>query len=290
MTDDASLRTAKLPLVATVKAAYALTWANLRSFGTVAMVWGPVVFVVMFAIHWLLWPYGQGDPSLSAMIGSTMPVMLVSALVGATAAVAWHRLVLADNAIRPDQVLRYDRTVIYYAGWVLGLVVIGFLIFLAVPLIAVGLAEFLPSNSPESPAVADSTDQTSGQTLPDWAASLIIIVGAILFGPFAYPAIRLMPILPAIAIGAPHGAGAVWRATRGQFWRLYLGTLLAALPALVPYFFIFDFKDRTANSLWAAALEVSWLVCGLVFVTFLSLAYRHFFPAGAAGGHTPRAD
>lgn len=290
MTDDAGPRAAKLPLFATVKAAYAMTWANVRSLGTVAMVWGPVVFVMMFAVNWVVWPYDQGEPSLWAMFGSMIPVMLVSALVGATAAVAWHRLVLTDGAIRPDQVLRYDRTVLDYAAWVLGLVVIGFLIVLAVPLIAVGLAEFLLSDSPEPTAVAETPDQISGQTPPHWEVSVILIVGALLFGPFAYPAIRLMPILPAIAIGAPHGAGAVWRATRGQFWRLYLGALLATLPAFVPYFIIFDFKDRLASTLWDAATEVSWLVSGLVFVTFMSLAYRHFFPAGAAGGHTSSAD
>jgi hypothetical protein len=75
-----------------------------------------------------------------------------------------------------------------------------------------------------------------------------------------------------------------WQITRGNSWRLVLGAALAMLPGLWGYVASFWLSnDRLWGAVGSAAVEVVWLVAGIVLVTFLSLAYRHF-TEGSSGG------
>lgn len=285
MTDDAGPRAAKLPLWRTVRRAYALTWANLRSLGTVAMVWGPVVFVVLFAVNWATWPYFQPEATFVQTMTAVVPLAIASALLGATAAVAWHRHILLGEMVTAAQVGRFDARVWRYAGLVLGL---SWVVFL--PLLVIGgVVSFVPDATPPSEA-ATGAAEPADEELGAAASVLMAIIFALVSIPLALPVMRLLPVLPAVAVGEWAGMRAAWRATRGNSWRLLAGSLVTALPAIAFIFTGLHYEARFASSLWSAVNEVVWLVSGLVFVTFLSLAYRHFFPTGMAGGHTSRAD
>ncbi len=286
MTENAGPRAAKLPLFATVKAAYALTWANLGALGLVAAVTGPLLFVVLFAVNWLVWQYRDAI-DLPSVLFYMLPPVLASALIGALAAIAWHRRLLLAEPVTAGQLLRPDRRTFRYAGWV---VLLAFGAMLVV--VAISLATFDALNPDASPATAPPSSETDAAVSFDWSETAPWIAGLfIVFSALSYPAIRLMLILPAIAISdSAAKAGCIWRATQGNFWRLYWGTL-ATTAALIPWMLLgFAGEGRESSALASAIFEAVWLIIGLVFLSFLSLAYRHFFPSGAAGGHTPRAD
>lgn len=255
----------KLPLLATIAGAYRTTFAQLGAFGLVAAVWGALVFVALFAVHWLVW-----SPPEKFGVGSAVlqfATILPSALIGASAAVVWHRFVLRDEAVSVGRALRVDGTVLRYMGLVLALL----LVSIFAGSLLVGAIMIL------IPALSLNVEPSFFE--PPLAGSLGLAALCLVLAPIALVAVRLMLRLPAIAVGDSGVTQRdVWRTTRGNSWRLYLGSLATIAPTQVGML-VGDLgaEDRLTASLSSAAVELIWLVAGLIFVTFMSLAYRHFF-------------
>lgn len=259
----------KLPLMATIVGAYRKTFSNLGAFGSVATVWGALVFVVLFAVHWLTWsPLGEFGVRNAIL---EFAAILPSVMIGASAAVVWHRYVLQGEPILVGRAFRLDSAVLHYMGLVLALL----LVSIFAGSILTGAAVYLAHTFP---AVLLLNVEPSMLESP-LATPLVTVVLCLMLAPIALVAVRLMLRLPAIAVrdGAVTLRDA-WQATRGNSWRLYLGSLATIAPTQLPMLMgNFVPEDRLTASLCSAVLEVIWLVFGLIFVTFMSLAYRHFF-------------
>jgi predicted lipid-binding transport protein (Tim44 family) len=85
----------------------------------------------------------------------------------------------------------------------------------------------------------------------------------------------------AIALGQSDiSLGDVWAATRRNTWRMALGPLACIILLGIPGAIMFHLNGM--NRLSAAAvltlLDLISIIGGVVGVSFLSLAYRHFFP------------
>lgn len=279
----------KLPLLAMIADAYRTTWAHASSLGLVLAVWGTTVFVTLFAVNWLLWRAPDDLSFLGGFSGVVAP-LVASVVIGASAAVVWHRLLLNGERIAASRVYRIDGNVLRYAGLVLallvGTIVIGLLAALG-PF--VGLISVFPDWWSDDAATAAGAETLSS----DFSASPLdifaVLIGIhVLFAPLILVAVRLMLMLmlPAIAIGARDVTlRSVWQRTRGNSWRLYFGSAATIAPAHISAFIgNTSAEDRLLSSVSAATFELIWLVAGLVFVAFMSLAYRHFFPDALARG------
>lgn len=264
----------KLPLLATIAGAYRTTFAQLGAFGLVAAVWGALVFVALFAVHWLVW-----SPPEKFGVGSAVlqfATILPSALIGASAAVVWHRFVLRDEAVSVGRVFRVDGAVLRYAGMVLALLLVS--ILAGSILVVAMIVPMQTFASALSLNIEPSFFETPLATLLGLPALCLVLA------PIALVAVRLMLRLPAIAV-EDRGVMLhdVWQTTRGNSWRLYIGSLATIAPTQVGML-VGDLgaEDRLTASLSSAAVELIWLVAGLIFVTFMSLAYRHFFAAASS--------
>ncbi len=272
----------KLALLATIAAAYRTTFAHLASFGLVVAVWGTLAFSVLFAVHWLVWRPIEDFGVWDGILSFAAP-LLPSALIGASAAVVWHRLVLRGEEISVGAVVSLDGAVLRYAGLVLALVLATLLVgTILVSVAVVPLVSVLSAASPSDLATASASTDAAVVWIFETPLGLaaLLVGGHLLFAPVALVAVRLMLRLPAIAVGANHVMlQEVWQATRGNSWRLYLGSAATIAPTNIGMLLCnAASEDRFLASLSAAAAELIWLAAGLVFVSFMSLAYRHFFP------------
>jgi hypothetical protein len=186
------------------------------------------------------------------ILSSIKQMMLLPA--AASIAVAWHRFVLANEQPH-DRYLQIDRNVLLYAGYVL-----------MTTLVLHGIGQF-----PVYVAAA------KGTTAPDWAmgvASLFVL-------PLLFIAARCSPILVAVALGRSDiSLGDVWHATRWNTWRLAMGPLvcliLLALPGAIT--FRLGSMSRLSAAIVLTLLDMISMIGAVVGVSFLSLAFRHFFP------------
>jgi hypothetical protein len=154
-----------------------------------------------------------------------------------------------------------------------------------------------PETEPETTPETATPDAPAGETeqASDWGhiGYVLLFAGLIagftvvpfVLAPLAYIPVRLSLMLPAIAV-AERGASAsrIWTATKGNFWRLNLGQFYClALPVVlaVIYFALTrtDLAETPQEALRdALVMEIIFCFAGLVAITYLSLAYRHFFP------------
>src|SRR5215831_14570539 len=74
--------------------------------------------------------------------------------------------------------------------------------------------------------------------------------------------------------------GNVWAATRRNTWRLAMGPLVCLILLVIPG--LITLHLGTMNRLSAAVvltlLDLISIIAGVIGVSFLSLAYKHFFP------------
>jgi len=106
----------------------------------------------------------------------------------------------------------------------------------------------------------------------------------ILFAVSVFVTIRLSPLFPAVAVSGGVTLAQAWRATRGNFWRLFWGGVLATGPMAVAMGLLavwtepYRGKAGLPFGMTLDALSiVAYYLAGVVELGFLSLAYRHFF-------------
>jgi hypothetical protein len=117
----------------------------------------------------------------------------------------------------------------------------------------------------------------TGTIAPDWAvgaASLLVL-------PVLFVVARCSPILVAVALGwSDVSLGDVWEATRRSTWRLALGPLVCLISLVLPSLIMFRLgsMNRLSAAVVLTLLDLIEIIGGVVGVSFLSLAFRHFFP------------
>jgi hypothetical protein len=264
MSSQSMTALSKLPFWRTLGACYVTVARNFWQLVRISWLWLLIMLPVYAAMHWLVWPWTSGaQQQAEGIIGlatSMLPSFIeIPAL--ASIAVAWHRLVLREEAVSSAFYLRLDHVVWWYA-----LMLFAFLVLAVGPFLQAGAWATTPP---------DHTDEAAGW-LP-LAALLVTIVVAVAISFAVLP--RLSLVLPAIALGERLSLAGAWRATRGNTWRLAWASLLCSLPPLVPSTFLLWYVDssvRTASVIAGAVASLAYVLVVTIAVTLLSLAYRHF--------------
>jgi hypothetical protein len=125
------------------------------------------------------------------------------------------------------------------------------------------------------------------------SASLIGFAGILLAFVGIYFLIRLLLLLPAVAIDEPINARFVLERTRGNFWRLVALCVLSSLPLLLAYWLIM-YVFVAANLPLVIPLFLSSLLSiffAIVNVAILSIAFRELIgPPGTLAANLDRPD
>jgi hypothetical protein len=255
---------AKLPFWRTVGSAYAMPFKHADTLGHVTWLWLGLMTPVLLLMSWIVVPLvtdvmGKiGTPAgrdvhwQLQMLSFVKQIVLLPAV--ASIAVAWHRFILINEQPH-ERYLEIDRNVMLYASYVL-----------VTSVVLNGIGHF-----PVYLAAA------TGIKWPDWAVG----IASVLALPLLLIVARYSPILVAIALGQSDiSLGDVWAATRRNTWRMALGPLACIILLGIPGAIMFHLNGM--NRLSAAAvltlLDLISIIGGVVGVSFLSLAYRHFFP------------
>ncbi len=292
--DPASIRT-KLPFWRTVRDAFVETFSRPGDLAKIAWFWVFVYVTVMAAFAWYSWPVdndstNQGD---SAFPYRLLLEMAAQFFVASAIAVSWHRLLIHGEKPSSFFSIRLDRVVLLYFGWVLVMTVPVFLLVVASDysyeifrfFIEQALAQ-ADTPGPESESI--QIEQLEAGLYFDLfflgEVLLSVVLAILIWAIFAFVPTRIGLLLPALAVGTRWlGAGESWRRTRGNFWRLYLGTTLIFMVTLFgvmvfgyPLGLFEDEISRLGASVLSAFISVFEMLGAVVGISFLSLAYRHF--------------
>lgn len=291
--DARSLSVPKLPLGTTIGLAYSTYSHGFKDVLQISWLWLAVLAPLTGLANWLQvsWIASVAKtlkpgmvPSLTGRpIGMLVLVYagsLVFLLAGLSIAVAWHRRELlgehpaaSGHNVVTASLWRYALSLL-----LLGLIVMG-------PMLAIMLPIFFW-------VIPQAVHGAQPAGLP----VLLILVMATVVAATAV-AVRLMPVLPARAIGdVAVTFKDVWNRTRGNIWRLYWGTLACLVPPMLVMQIIFlsliGFGDprRFADDgfVWrmtivSTLVSLCYLLVLPIWVGFLSHTYRHFFPRPERG-------
>jgi hypothetical protein len=267
----------KLPVLATVLGSCVDLWEHWRAAARLMASWGVVLGAVgTLAFAMLIGAQNalSGNPWLNLLV-LYAPVAVYGLFIVSTA-VGWHRLLLLGE--EPGRIyLRLDGQVWRYVGLIALMVGVIFIVSFVVTLpIGFGVAFFGVAG-----AVQGST--TLSFALAAFGGIAIFVIAQLILS-------RLYVVLPARAVGQQVKFRQALRATKGNSWRLMLGTLLAAVPLYVinaAIDLLLDFQVRTQGgglnwigivgflSLTAVALA-ALIALTLVTVGYISRAYRFF--------------
>ncbi len=290
MADGNARRSGKLPFWKTVGRAYWAFFANPIQIFKSAWLWVVALFAVGFLSEWALWPAegtaqesvasGNSEHSWSEFFDTLYWVwfytvnLLITVLLVASLAVAWHRLILRGETMRFSYYARLDRLVWYYGG-------IGLLLTLAVAFLLTVLTPFVVFIGVAIQEQSFYSTQRAAELSIAMAGVLFLIVCLIMLA-------RLSLILPAFAIGQRAiGFGSIWRATKGNSLRIFAGWLICGLAMMLTemiYLIVgLGVFDRTEHALFSGFYNAIVAVTAFPTVSFLSYAFGHFFPAPENG-------
>lgn len=236
-----------LPIVDTAIAAARLTYSNLAYLACIC--WAGVL--ALAAASFLLFYVGLATSGFGALLYVAFHLLVFGMI-----AVAWHRFILIGETINEAWYFKIDQTALSYAANTIAIVaIVGLPLFAIVYLLAA-------LNGP-------------------------LAAGAMFAGAFASTWIvaRLCLVLPAKALRSRIVTlGSVWQMTQGQDWPLLAGALLsglAAIPlALAAALVIFLLAATGLDPQGVAVQAVSTasaIATELVYLSFLSLAFRHIY-------------
>jgi hypothetical protein len=177
-------------------------------------------------------------------------------------AVTWHRLLLTGDRAGRSTYLRFDRTVVGYA-------VLVFLIF-TLPSALVTLMR------------SSFGDWVFGGLMGRSDDGALALLWVVMWLVASFYLTRLTVALPAMALGRRDiTLRTAWRAGRHNSWRLAWGYLLCTAPLTVAIVGLTMWAElhRGPNvvAVLNQTLDLAGMLCGMIAVSFLSLAYRHFF-------------
>lgn len=246
----------KLPVWQTVGACYAFVGSHAKQLLRIS--WLPLLILLLVSAltNWLVSPWllpaGERPVGFAAQLLRFLSGAIQLPFL-ASIAVAWHRLVLRQEAIETWFYLRFDSVVWQYTS-------ICFLL---------NLASLAPVGNPKTAALATLT-------------SFVILF-------FILPRVSLM--LPAIALERDLPLTEAWRATRANTWRLGLAMMLCVFPPLLLVGAAIVLAERTLNipKLFVASAACALVALGMtVSVTLLSFAFDLFIRQRDPGKFMPK--
>jgi hypothetical protein len=282
MTTMSVVTPAKLPLWRTIGQAYALWAENFPDLVRVVWLWMLLTAPVLAVFFWWREPHllemmqaaraGErfADPSpwLTLVTQIVGQVILLPAL--ASAAVAWHRLLLRDEHAGPGIYLRLDSIVAGYAilAFWIGVITLapGYLGQMVQIIIGASATKGIPA------AVAASIVQM----LLGVATIIVFFIGA-----------RLSLALPGVALGRDEVTlGSAWRISKRNTWRMVWAYFFCSLPGAaiaggISFGVFLSDPGRATGTLALLVMSLLWIPVGMISVGMLSLAYRHFFERDA---------
>jgi hypothetical protein len=281
----------KLPVWKTALDCYRVTWRHLGDFFRFAWPWLLGLSTISGLLNWFFYPIvrQQIAESGNGAIAHVVLSLILSTAAGAMIAVPWHRLLLLAETPSTAQNFNIDAGKRRYFLMALALICI-----LMIPAILGGY--FAPQNSkPNDPEKISDSD----------FAAIMLSLATIIFAPWLS---RLWLVLPGIAIGRRDARiSNIWTTTRGNTWRIFWSGMLATFPLLfatgfaVYYTFSdihgdllasFPYRSKSEFTLNGVGTDLISITVGMLYVTFLSLAYRHFFGPienAAASAPSPRS-
>lgn len=249
----------KLDVLTAVREAYGGAWTHLGEM--LRLIWLPgLLYLALNITGALLADEGQDVVRLLIEIASLFLWPII--------AVAWHRFILMGEAPAGTYQINFGQREARF------LMVSFFLVLLMLPgffivTITAGLQDMGPSAS-----------------LIGFAGVLVAFVGI-------YFLVRLLLLLPAVAIDEPINARLILERTRGNFWRLVALCILSSLPLILAYWLIM-YVFIAANLPLFIPLFLSSLLSiffAIVNVAILSIAYRELIgPPGTLAADIDRSD
>jgi hypothetical protein len=261
----------KLPVFKTIAEVFTVTFRHLGDLLRFAWPWLLVLIAVSGALYAAYYDsertaIAAGDTGSNSLWVLTLAV---STTLGALIAVPWHRRILLGEHQTLSKSLSLDATKFAYTAKAAAIIAV-----LCLPLVVVKLADPV---APETQATIDL---------------LITVIFTLVFLTLFFASNRISLILPATAV-ENHAVtlGDAWRATRGNTLRLALVSIVSTIvPLMIPLLLAYWLAPAAAAAMDAntapsaatfAVANTIWelfaIVFGMLFVTFLSLAYRHFF-------------
>ena len=229
-----------------------------------------LIYAVPTLLLGLLFPAPAQPEQATAAALSAAPAGLLTLILAVVAfvwvAVAWHRYILLDE-VPAGQLPEFNgQRMLSYAGYSIGIGIIGFVLFLVLSAI-VGIV----------------------------AVPLLGMVGAFITGVVGIAAMlivgyRLAPVLPATAIGKPLTIRQAWESPNGANMPIIILAVLSAVAAIVidiPAFILAMAGPIGAFLALLWTLGTGWVKM-LVGVSILTTLYGHYIerrsiPAASAG-------
>lgn len=274
MTNDAPPSITKLPVLATVAATYRSVReraAGLALLSRGTAIAAGVAFALSYGVVQVL--SGHEDSGFQqAPVGERVAAMTSLSVLIVTIGlfmiiVKWHRMIVRDIPSVATRG-RVTRAALLYLARGLLLGAFGFAIALLCGLVPVALARGL----------AIASDVRWWMTLAcimTGIAAALVVTG------------RLSMVLPAGAVGDYHVTlSRSWALTRGNSWRIVVGSLLSSGPAFVVNIALnglIDAMPRMSGSVTSLLIAtmfslVLFVVTAIIQASFLSYAYRFFVP------------
>ncbi len=254
----------KLDVLGALREAYKGAWDNLGEM--LRLIWVPGSLYLAFGFVGALMPLEN-----NLLLG--LLVELATFLLWAIVSVAWYRFILMN--VKPDgsYQINFGRREARFLLVCFGLVM------LAVPsLLFGGPPEFPPADYIRTVIASAGS-----------AGSLIGFFGIMLSFVGLYFLVRLLLLLPAIAIDEPLNVRMVLERTRGNFWRIVALNVLASLPLLVVVALVSAAGMPLLFSMILSSLVSIFFA--IVNVAILAIAYRELIgPPGAMAADMDRQD
>jgi hypothetical protein len=249
----------KLDVLSAVREAYSGAWNHLGEM--LKLIWLPGVLYLALNVTGAMLA-DEGHDVIRLLI--EMATLFLWPII----AVAWHRFILLGETPAGTYQINFGQREARF------LMVSFFLVLLMLPgffiaTMTAGLQDMGPSAS-----------------LVGFAGILLAFVGI-------YFLIRLLLLLPAVAIDEPINARFILERTRGNFWRLVALCVLSSLPLLAAYWLIM-YVFVVANLPLFIPLFLSSLLSiffAIVNVAILSIAFRELIgPPGTLAANLDRPD
>lgn len=227
-----------LPLSHLIETAYRRLFGNLGAFMRIALAWTGVTVLLLIAII-ILAPQAWDGPGGD----------LVMAAIGAGTAIGWHRFVLREERRAFSDLNTLARYVVLAA-------------IAALPGVAI-----MVIGTPAVAVLLQGLDERVGATVITAVIILLAVAGAAV-------TVRLLPILPAVAIGDRSMTfRRSWAATRGHSIPILIGCITVQIPPLLGILLLVWALQGLDGSPRAAGPGTDALVFGIVAFLLLLLLF-----------------
>jgi hypothetical protein len=256
----------KLPVLATVREAFAFLWTNRRFF--------LISFSPLAAVFLLLWLVGRLELPWSLILAGPLYVIGgIYTLVGAF--VAWHRAYLVSaDPLTLKTVLTWKRR---HFRFILAYIYAGFCM---IPVEIVG-AVIVTAFS----ALTDGWSGRGGFAPSGFLLGPAGIIWTLTWIAAAWVFARISMLFPSTAIDEPLTVGQAWRATDGNGWRLFWIIAIVGIPTWAILAALeWEVLSPRTHTEWAGNFAIGlfgmlfWIfsaIVGLgVGITALSISYR----------------